>query len=225
MIKKMFLKYFPEYSIKRSWHKRGHTYYAKKLDIVEKMMYDWLADLCLCEYPKTILEYGCGHGYLLKNIEERNKTDLNTEYYGIDYSQSQIENAREYFPNGIFHEMDITNNKDLVQFEEKRFDVVIGVSILMYIVNRQINAAISNLNDLCKNKIFLIEYCYEYLTDKTKRDYEESTAHDGRRIHDYEDLLYQNGFKNIHTFPIQYYHDTKININNAMPLTLVTGDK
>ena len=221
-IRKLLFWAFPDFMVRRSWLKRGKNYINEDLSDAYRLMYDMLANLCLKEKPKKILEYGCGDGYLLKEIFLKNSGNLNIEYVGIDYSPTQIENVKKFFKEGNFFVYDLT--KGIHQFKDGEFDIVVGVDVLMYIQPALINNAISELHRICKNKLFLVEYYYKYLSDK-KEAYREAHFSDGRCIYDYAELLAKHGFKKINTVPIEFFTDKMINIQDEMAQTLVIAEK
>ena len=221
-IRKLLFWAFPDFMVRRSWLKRGKNYINEDLSDAYRLMYDMLANLCLKEKPKKILEYGCGDGYLLKEIFLKNSGNLNIEYVGIDYSPTQIENVKKFFKEGNFFVYDLT--KGIHQFKDGEFDIVVGVDVLMYIQPALINNAISELHRICKNKLFLVEYYYKYLSDK-KEAYREAHFSDGRCIYDYAELLTKHGFKKINTVPIEFFTDKMINIQDEMAQTLVIAEK
>jgi len=222
-IRKLLFWAFSDFMIRRSWLKRGKNYINEGISDTYRLMYDMLANLCLKEKPKKILEYGCGYGYLLNEIFLKNSDNLNIEYVGIDYSPIQIEKAKKFFKGGNFFVYDLT--KGIHQFKDGEFDIVVGVDVLMYIQPALINNAISNLFKICKNKLFLVEYYYKYLSDKKKEDYREAHFSDGRCIYDYAELLTKHGFKKINTVPIEFFTDKMINIQDEMAQTLVIAEK
>lgn len=67
---------------------------------------------------KSILDIGCGQGYLASYIDESN------DYLGIDTDWKDIQEAKESNPNKIFEcqEFRIDN--------KKKFDVVLAVNII-----------------------------------------------------------------------------------------------
>lgn len=220
---KLLLKIAPTTVIRLMWNKRGVGYINNEIGDAYRLMYEDLAILCLKETPLRILEYGCGYGYLSKIVFEKNQGYLKIEHYGIDYSSTQIENAKNYFKEGNFYVCDITKRIDM--FEDDAFDVVIGVSVLMYIQPDLIDNAIKELLRICKNKLFVVEYYYKYLSKAKQDSYKQAFYGDGRRIYDYESLLFNNGFKNVKIMPIEYFHNKEINIEGIMPQTLIVAEK
>lgn len=211
----------PTFIRKRHWEKRGGTYHDEQTSRAYKEMYEYLADFCLKEHPKRILEYGCGYGHLLKKISDINCGKDDIEYYGIDFSSTQIENAKKYFSDGKFYVGDIT--KLLKNFEDNYFDVVIGVGVLMYLQKKDISKAILELKRVCKNKVYIVEYYYKYLAQEKQDAYKSVIGLDGRDIYDYEELLLNNGFKDVQIKHLQQFSDKEINVDGEMAQTLVVG--
>ncbi len=212
-----------KYAAKLMWENRGSVYHLEEISMAYRNMYDYLSGLCLKEDPNSILEYGCGYGYLLKKIADRNNNSKKMYYYGIDYSSEQILHAKNYFKEAEFIVADLT--KPLSSIKDNFFDVVIGVGVLMYIQPRDINKAISELYRLCKKKIMVVEYYYKYLNPAKQHAYKRAIRHDCRCIYDYSSLLEQVGFRNIQVVQMEFFYDPYINTLNEMPQTLIVADK
>ena len=214
-----------KYAVKLLWQKRGHVYHLENMSMSYRLLYNYLSELCLNENPSTILEYGCGYGFLLKNIYEINMQSAHRDivYNGIDYSSSQIGRAREYFSNGNFTVADLTQFNPSIK--ESIYDVVMGVGVLMYIQNEDIQRAINELYRICNKKIFVVEYYYKYMTSEKQLAFKKASSGDGRCIYDYAALMDQAGFKKIEVIQLECFQDRKINTLNEMAHTLVIGEK
>lgn len=87
--------------------------------------------------PKTVLEVGCGLGYVTENIQ----SSLNCDVLGMDVSEVAISRAIDNFPNLIFKQGDIKSENFIV---EKKFDLVILSQLLWYVLD-----SISNVFENC----------------------------------------------------------------------------
>jgi SAM-dependent methyltransferase len=87
--------------------------------------------------PKTVLEIGCGLGYVSENIQ----SSLNCDVLGMDVSEVAISRATDNFPNLIFKQGDIKSENFIV---EKKFDLVILSQLLWYVLD-----SISNVFENC----------------------------------------------------------------------------
>lgn len=222
-INNMLYKILPRYMAKRYWSAYGKAFMNSAMSDSYSLMYEELAELCLREEPSRILEYGCGHGYLLNKISEINNDDRKIEFYGVDFSVDQIEKAKKYFQKGNFSCCDIT--KGLGQFKGEEFDMVIGVGVFMYINPKFIKYILSEFRRICKRKLFLVEYYYKYLSKEEKKVYDTASFFDSRYVHDYEPLLLGEGFKNITTVRIGSFADKTINKLGETPHTLLIAEK
>jgi len=222
---KALLSILGGYGVKLLWRLRGKSYHAEKMSDAYKKMYDYLATICIAEKPENVIEYGCGYGYLLKEIFKKNTGmgSPSVKYFGIDYSNEQIVNAKKYFSDATFKTADIT--KRVTDFIDNQFDVVIGVGVLMYIKENKISFAMDELYRICKKKIFVIEYYYKYLNDQKKEAYVRAKSEDGRCVYDYEKLLAEAGFRNIKTVHMDLFVNKTINVNDEMAQTLVIAEK
>jgi len=79
-----------------------------------------------------LLDVGCGIGHLIPHLHE----GVNS-YTGLDLSPEMLKQAREYFPDNIFHERDATNFSYPI-----KFDVVISISLLIHLTEERARDAI-----------------------------------------------------------------------------------
>ncbi|MBM4429241.1 MAG: class I SAM-dependent methyltransferase [Chloroflexi bacterium] len=78
----------------------------------------------------TVLDIGCGPGYLAAFLMNRVK-----EIYCTDTSARYLDLCRERFrqhPNVLFHELDESNYTDFSFFEGPRFSIIICLSVVQY---------------------------------------------------------------------------------------------
>ena len=205
---------------KQQWEIRGESYKDEKISDTYKKMYLDIAQRCLAEKPKLILEYGCGYGYLLKILSQVDVEDTIKKYCGIDFSSTQIANAKQYFPEGIFYCENLLNNFKL--FDDEAFDVVVGVGVLMYIDKKNIDCVLSGLFRITKSKIFIVEYYYKYLSDVKKAAYDSPSNVDSRVVYDYDELLKNVGFKSVKVVHLDYFTNSD---TSEMPHTLIMAAK
>ena len=78
----------------------------------------------------SILEVGCGLGYVVDLISRNNQ---NQEVNGCDISKKAIQIAKKKFPQYNFFVNDITSYKNVIN---KKFDIVIFNQILWYILEK-----------------------------------------------------------------------------------------
>ena len=97
----------------------------------------------------SILEVGCGLGYVVDLIARNNpKIEVN----GSDISKKAIQIAKKKFPQYNFFVNDITSNKKNL---DKKFDIVIFNQILWYILEKLDNSFL-NSHRILKNNGYLI---------------------------------------------------------------------
>lgn len=222
-VRSTIYKINPDFFLKDFWKKRGKDYAKEVQSESYRQMYDMIAALCLAEKPAHILEYGCGYGYLLKRTSELDKKREIQEYNGIDFSGTQIQNARINFPHGKFVQADLTKGLDF--YANRKFDVVVGVGVLMYIQPDHIHAVIAELARVCRKKILLAEYYFKFLNQDIQARYLNANKHDGRCVYDYESLLKEHGFRDVKIERLKCFEDPSINTLNEMPQMLIAGTK
>ena len=77
--------------------------------------------------PKTILEVGCGEGYVLHALAE---ADLDVDLHGVDISAPAIEDARARL--GDRAKLEVRDARELAEHGE-RFDMVLMLEVLEHI--------------------------------------------------------------------------------------------
>ena len=114
--KRAFLD-IPEYK-KSFWTKEGHQQlHDVTISLVEKL-----------RNVRTILDVGCGPGKYCKTL-----TDKGYDVLGVDYSENQIELAKQKYPQLRFM---VANGYEL-PFENNSFDVSISIGALQCLVDHK----------------------------------------------------------------------------------------
>ena len=102
----------------------------------------------------SILEVGCGLGYVVDLIARNNQ---NIEINGCDISKKAIQIAKKKFPQYNFFVNDITSNKKEI---DKKFDIVIFNQILWYILEKLDHSFLNCHNILKNNGYFIISQAF-----------------------------------------------------------------
>lgn len=76
--------------------------------------------------PDNVCEVGCGSGKILSFLQQR--LNKNIIYYGFDISPQAIDKCQE-IANDNLHFM----NTDLLQYDEKTFDVVMAIDVIEHV--------------------------------------------------------------------------------------------
>ena len=97
----------------------------------------------------SILEVGCGLGYVVDLIARNNQ---NLEVNGSDISKKAIQSAKKKFPQYNFFVNDITSDKKEI---DKKFDIVIFNQILWYILEK-LDRSFLNSHRILENNGYLI---------------------------------------------------------------------
>jgi len=131
------------------WGQSGYT------DIKYKKYYDYSRNninrviKSLNKKNISILEVGCGLGYVVDLISRNNHC---VEVSGSDISTRAIQVAKKKFPNYNFFVNDITSRKKVT---DKKFDIVIFNQILWYILEK-LDDSIFNSHFILKNNGYFI---------------------------------------------------------------------
>ena len=102
----------------------------------------------------SILEVGCGLGYVVDLIARNNQ---NLEVNGSDISKKAIQIAKKKFPQYNFFVNDITAEKNLIH---KKFDIVIFNQILWYILEKLDHSFLNTHHILKNNGYFIISQAF-----------------------------------------------------------------
>jgi len=115
------------------------------------LVWSSIANIILRECPEvqSILEIGCASGKLIKQFTNRDIFAL-----GIEISPYIVGKAEEEIkPHLIMGDI----RKDLAQFSDKRFDVVVSHMTLTYLSETDIEKLIPELNRISKKQVHLIQ--------------------------------------------------------------------
>ena len=175
-IKQIFGKtYEPE----KYWYKRGQTHILENESSFPKDE--------LIQYLKTItfdsvLEFGCGWGKITKAILDNFNPSV---YTAFDLSPHQLYNAKQECRN---YNVDFYLST-ILQFEsERKFDLVIGVEVLLHVLPKDITNTIKNLLNFSKGYFIHADPQYQ------KQDNVHRIAHNFS--HNYQQIYNEIPFVN-----------------------------
>jgi len=121
----------------------------------------WIESLKKLEF-KTVLEYGCGFGWWTKLVLENFDID---EYVAFDISLGQINNAKKQgFDKVKFYHSEILDFST-----EQKFDLVLGVGVLMHVPKKQIVPSFQKLNSFSKKYMMNMDAYYPVLEHRMAR--------------------------------------------------------
>ncbi|MDQ3076068.1 MAG: class I SAM-dependent methyltransferase [bacterium] len=90
--------------------------------------------------PRTVLDFGCGNGDLLRALKE-----LNLIVSGVEFEDSVLQNLKLEFGDN-----NIKNVKDILDFQHKSFDVIVLSHVIEHLLNP--SEVLKSLNLLLKDK-------------------------------------------------------------------------
>jgi len=105
------------------------------------------------EGVQTLLDAGCGDGYLLASL-----TGRGFKLAGVDLSEKAIVRARERLGNSVEFQAAFLEK---LPFEDKTFDVVVSTHTLEHV--RDLDAAVSELRRVCRGRLIILVPRQEYL--------------------------------------------------------------
>lgn len=143
------------YNPREYWLARGKVYKEQFRHDPEKQLQEeeLLAYLKTITPFQTVLEVGCGFGRI-SNIILSNFPDIE-EYLAVDMSPDQLENAKRYVKSDRIH----FKESDIQSLQiEKKYDLVIGVSVLLHVLPSEINEVVSRLVSFSKMHVINVDY-------------------------------------------------------------------
>jgi SAM-dependent methyltransferase len=111
------------------WTLRGGDDYFREQEgqAARSLRADWVADRLASYRPSSILEIGCGYGKLLKALRSR----LDVPLVGVDFSPTQIEQARWYL-SGLGGIETLLARGEHLPFEDGSFDMVVTSAVILH---------------------------------------------------------------------------------------------
>ncbi len=172
---------------------------TKDIRILELRLkyFDWILDLLETKSGKTLLDIGCGAGYLLTQAEERGLLP-----YGIDISNVAIELAKKNAPNSKAS----VGNAEELPYPDMFFDYITALGSLEHLLD--IDKGIRELTRVLKDEgRVCIElpnsYCFMDIYDLCKKGVLPSHGQESERFatwYEWKNLLEINGLKVIKTY-------------------------
>tara|TARA_R100000278_G_scaffold88081_1_gene67243 strand:+ start:6104 stop:6691 length:588 start_codon:yes stop_codon:yes gene_type:complete len=117
-----------------------------KVDISSKFIADDIADLLNLEVGDSILEVGCGAGFLSREFVTK------YNYYGVDYSKPLIEKHKRLFTNhNVSHA-----EANAIPFKNRQFDHCFCFGVFQYLPNLEYaKCMISEMKRIVSKNILL----------------------------------------------------------------------
>ena len=175
------------YNPSEYWHERGKVYknnfkYNKNFYLQEELIITYLNENVFTpdESTKSVLELGCGYGRITKLLLTKFPT-LIKEYFAVDLSPHQIENAKKYVDSN--NDKLIFSVSDIQSFDtNKKYDLVILSEVLLHVLPSEIDSIIKKILLLSDKHIINIDW-YE---DSLPQDYKIRATYNF--IHQYESI-------------------------------------
>jgi 2-polyprenyl-3-methyl-5-hydroxy-6-metoxy-1,4-benzoquinol methylase len=109
-----------------------YEFYAESFDILDTQYSEWLEEKTLLLNSllegKKIIEVGCGSGLLLQYVPK------SFDITGVDFSQGNLDKAKEKNPHVSFFKADLNDKNDWVDYSEG-FDTVLCSEVVEHIEN------------------------------------------------------------------------------------------
>ena len=150
------------YNPSEYWHERGKVYknnfkYNKNFFLQEELIITYLNENVFTpdESTKSVLELGCGYGRITKLLLTKFPT-LIKEYFAVDLSPHQIENAKKYVDSN--NDKLIFSVSDIQSFDtNKKYDLVILSEVLLHVLPSEIDSIIKKILLLSDKHIINID--------------------------------------------------------------------
>lgn len=218
-VKVLLRRVTPSFMNRVFWEIRGKTYSQEPMSAAYLSMYEELVALGTEVRPRSVLEFGCGHAYLLGRIAA--SAGPRVRLSGIDFSSSQLAQAKALLPDAAFTLQDLARP---LEFPDKAFDLVLGVSVLMYLTEADARAAAAELHRVCGRRLMLAEFSRPHLDPEGQRRFDDARSYDGRQAHDYPRLLADAGFSSVEVRRFRGFTDPSLNKSGEMPQTLFLAE-
>ncbi len=111
------------------WTLRGGEDYFREQEgqPARSLRAEWMAGRLARYQPRSILEVGCGYGKLLRELRRR----LDVPLVGIDFSPTQLEQARNYLGPDDSIELLLGRGEQL-PFPDGTFDMVVTSAVILH---------------------------------------------------------------------------------------------
>ena len=128
----------------KDFYTKEYFDWMKKTANYRPKIYRLISNLLWYFKPRKVLDVGCGHGFLVKEL-----LNLNIEATGIDFS----EYAGTEIPNNF-----IKADAKHLPFNDKIFDVVISSDFFEHLEEKDIDKVYSEMKRVGENVIALISF-------------------------------------------------------------------
>lgn len=176
-----------------------------KLASYDTLLLEVLGDI----KEKKILDYGCGPGVLLSELDSRG-----ADAYGFDISEELINKAKEILPPYRL-------STDLNFNSKNNFDVVICNLVLCIVEEAEVENILSNIKKLIKPEGFVyIGFCNPKIFNipESQLDLREHTSCLYEENHEYTKTKKEGGYTIVEKHrPIEWYRD--LYENNGFEIT------
>jgi ubiquinone/menaquinone biosynthesis C-methylase UbiE len=146
------------YNPREYWLARGKVYKERFKYDPERLLQEEVLLNHLKSMPpfQSVLEVGCGFGRIT-NLVISNFPDIE-EYIAVDISPDQLKNAKSFVKSDKmqFIESDIQS----LQLD-KKYDLVIAVSVLLHVLPSEIDQAIAKLVSFSRQHVINVDYYEE----------------------------------------------------------------
>lgn len=168
------------------WARRGHVYmdeilasgYLERELFFQNMLIDTLKQLQF----ESFFEAGCGFGWNIKRVQEEFPTAF---VAGVDFSLSQLENARRYLQGQHLQLINADNCQ--MPLKDNAFDIGFSLGVFMNIHPASIEAAVREMTRVCRKYIIHLEYDQTHTTAalREKRAFKTNiVSHDYRALYE-----------------------------------------
>ena len=112
----------------------------------------------------TVLEVGCGFGRITRRLLEHFNI---SEYLAMDISPTLVNNAMKLMNNFTNIQFKVADIRQLQT--EKKYDLVLGVEVLMHVPPTEINSVINKLVSISNKHVVNIDWYEEPTPEKHAR--------------------------------------------------------
>jgi len=134
------------------------------------------------EGPLRVLEFGCGVGRHLSNLDRM----PNVEVHGFDQSAAMVEGCRRWADAGFLRDrVTVGEPTGRLPYEDSTFDIVYSAEVLVHVRPEDIRGTLRELVRICRGHVLHIEPSPDFAVD--------ASVHDGCWNHDLPTLYQEMG--------------------------------
>lgn len=155
-----------------------------------------------------ILDIGSGTGFYIQIWKEIGGLDIT----GVDITETSVENLKKVFPQQLFFQSDIGDNKFNEKKQYSKYDIISAMDVLFHIVDdKRFEQAIKNVSSLLEKDGYFI-YSDNFLRKETIRG-ESQVSRSEKYLYN---VFSQNDLELVTIRPFMFFTNSPIDSSNPL---------